>query len=70
MKIPPRTMFLSQVVATTFSCFIQIVVLNLSLKNIPDVCEHHQVDHFTCPGGRVFFAGKSCQDWALLFSDT
>lgn len=58
MKIPPRTMFLSQVVATTFSCFIQIVVLNLSLNHIPDVCEQHQVDHFTCPGGRVFFAGK------------
>ncbi|KAG7436286.1 Sexual differentiation process protein isp4 [Fusarium oxysporum f. sp. raphani] len=64
MKIPPRTMFLSQVVATTFSCFIQIVVLNLSLKNIPDVCEHHQVDHFTCPGGRVFFAASII--WGLL----
>ncbi|KAL6356154.1 hypothetical protein LRP88_09745 [Fusarium phalaenopsidis] len=37
MKIPPRTMFLTQVVATTFSCFIQIVVLNLALNNIEDV---------------------------------
>ncbi|KAJ4268685.1 hypothetical protein NW762_002752 [Fusarium torreyae] len=64
MKIPPRTMFLSQVVATTFSCFIQIVVLNLSLNNIPDVCEQHQVDHFTCPGGRVFFAASII--WGLL----
>ncbi|KAF4969778.1 hypothetical protein FSARC_3055 [Fusarium sarcochroum] len=64
MKIPPRTMFLCQVVATTFSCFIQIVVLNLSLNNIPDVCEQHQVDHFTCPGGRVFFAASII--WGLL----
>ncbi|KAG5659026.1 hypothetical protein KAF25_007579 [Fusarium avenaceum] len=64
MKIPPRTMFLSQVVATTFSCFIQIVVLNLSLNNIPNVCEQHQVDHFTCPGGRVFFAASII--WGLL----
>ncbi|KPA45369.1 opt family small oligopeptide transporter [Fusarium langsethiae] len=64
MKIPPRTMFLSQVIATTFSCFIQIVVLNLSLNNIPDVCEQHQVDHFTCPGGRVFFAASII--WGLL----
>ncbi|KAF5639845.1 sexual differentiation process isp4 [Fusarium sp. NRRL 52700] len=63
MKIPPRTMFLSQVVATTFSCFIQIIVLNLSLKNIPNVCEQ-QVDHFTCPGGRVFFAASVI--WGLL----
>ncbi|KAF5532718.1 sexual differentiation process isp4 [Fusarium mexicanum] len=64
MKIPPRTMFLSQVVATTFSCFIQIVVLNLSLKRIPQVCTHEQVDHFTCPGGRVFFAASVI--WGLL----
>ena len=59
MKIPPRTMFMSQVVATTFSCFIQIMVLNYALKNIPDVCTPMQTDHFTCPGGRVFFSGKS-----------
>ncbi|RSM04136.1 hypothetical protein CDV31_010189 [Fusarium ambrosium] len=64
MKIPPRTMFLTQVVATTFSCFIQIVVLNLALNNIEDVCEPHQADHFTCPGGRVFFAASII--WGLL----
>lgn len=57
-------MFLSQVVATTFSCFIQIIVLNLSLKNIEDVCELHQEDHFTCPGGRVFFSASII--WGLL----
>jgi hypothetical protein len=59
MKIEPRTMFLAQVVATTFSCFIQIFVLNLSLNGIDQVCEAHQPDRFTCPNGRVFFAGKS-----------
>lgn len=59
MKIPPRTMFWAQVVATTFSCFIQIVVLNTALSTIPDVCDQHQKDRFTCPGGRVFFAGMS-----------
>lgn len=58
MKIPPRTMFMAQVVATTFSCFIQVIVLNYALKNIPNVCEPTQPDHFTCPGGRVFFSGK------------
>lgn len=59
MKIPPRTMFWSQVVATTVSCFVQIAVLNLALANIEDVCDIHQRDQFTCPGGRVFFAGAS-----------
>lgn len=58
MKIPPRTMFMAQVVATTFSCFIQIFVLNLALNHIPNVCEDHQENKFTCPGGHVFFAGK------------
>lgn len=59
MKIPPRTMFMSQVVATTFSCFIQIAVLNSALKAIPEVCTTTQREHFTCPGGKVFFSGKT-----------
>lgn len=59
MKIPPRTMFMCQVVATTFSCIIQIVVLNYSLDNIHGVCTPRQPEHFTCPGGRVFFSGRS-----------
>lgn len=67
MKIPPRTMFLAQVVATTFSCFIQIIVLNLSLTHIPNVCEPDQPDHFTCPGGRVFFAASVI--WGLIGPD-
>jgi hypothetical protein len=53
-------MFMAQVVATTFSCFIQIMVLNLALNNIDQVCELHQPDRFTCPGGRVFFSGENC----------
>ncbi|KAG5981536.1 hypothetical protein E4U55_002840 [Claviceps digitariae] len=67
MKIPPRTMFWAQVVATTFSCFIQIIVLNLALAHIPDVCEKHQRDHFTCPGGRVFYAASVI--WGLIGPD-
>ena len=67
MKIPPRTMFLAQVVATTFSCFIQIAVLNFALDNIKGVCEPDQPDHFTCPGGRVFFAASVI--WGLIGPD-
>lgn len=58
MKIPPRTMFTSQVVATTVSCFVQIAVLNYALHSIDGVCTRDQTEHFTCPGGRVFFSGK------------
>ncbi|RYP64008.1 hypothetical protein DL771_008979 [Monosporascus sp. 5C6A] len=64
MKIPPRTMFMCQVVATTFSCFIQIAVLNLALKSIDGVCEVAQPERFTCPGGRVFFSASVI--WGLI----
>ncbi|KAK6216166.1 hypothetical protein LQW54_003740 [Pestalotiopsis sp. IQ-011] len=64
MKIPPRTMFMSQVVATTFSCFIQIVVLNFALNHIDGVCTPTQPEHFTCPGGRVFFSASVI--WGLI----
>ncbi|KAH7413044.1 small oligopeptide transporter-like protein [Cadophora sp. MPI-SDFR-AT-0126] len=64
MKIPPRTMFMAQVVATTLSCFIQIAVLNFALTNIKDVCTPHQPQHFTCPGGRVFFSASVI--WGLI----
>lgn len=64
MKIPPRTMFMAQVVATTFSCFIQIVTLNYALKTIPGVCTPTQPEHFTCPGGRVFFSASVI--WGLI----
>ncbi|KAK4157987.1 OPT oligopeptide transporter protein-domain-containing protein [Chaetomidium leptoderma] len=64
MKIPPRTMFMAQVVATTFSCFVQVIVLNYALKTIPGVCEPTQPDRFTCPGGRVFFSASVI--WGLI----
>ncbi|KAB5570146.1 OPT family small oligopeptide transporter [Coniochaeta sp. 2T2.1] len=64
MKIPPRTMFTSQVVATTVSCFIQIAVLNYALGSIDGVCTREQPEHFTCPGGRVFFSASVI--WGLI----
>ncbi|KAG6025820.1 hypothetical protein E4U41_001447 [Claviceps citrina] len=67
MKIPPRTMFWAQVVATTLSCLVQIIVLNLALAHIPDVCDEHQRDRFTCPGGRVFYAASVI--WGLIGPD-
>ncbi|TQV99949.1 small oligopeptide transporter, OPT family [Cordyceps javanica] len=54
MKVPPRTMFLAQVVATTVSCFVQIIVLNLALSSIDDVCDIHQRDRFTCPASIIW----------------
>ncbi|KAI1324286.1 OPT oligopeptide transporter protein-domain-containing protein [Xylariaceae sp. FL0255] len=64
MKIPPRTMFIAQVVATTLSCFIQVGVLNFALTNIDGICDLTQPQRFTCPGGRVFFSASVI--WGLL----
>jgi OPT family small oligopeptide transporter len=64
MKIPPRTMFTAQVVATILSCFIQVFVLNFSMSNIKDVCQITQKQHFTCPGAKVFFSASVI--WGLL----
>ncbi|KAJ4860373.1 OPT oligopeptide transporter protein domain-containing protein [Trichoderma breve] len=64
MKIPPRTMFMAQVVATTYSCVIQVLVLNLALNSIENVCDDQQEDHFTCPGGRVFYSASVI--WGLI----
>ncbi|KAH8165813.1 hypothetical protein CIB48_g2426 [Xylaria polymorpha] len=64
MKIPPRTMFMAQVVATTISCFIQVIVLNFALNNIDGVCDITQPQRFTCPGGRTFFSASVI--WGLI----
>lgn len=48
---------MAQVVATTYSCIIQVLVLNTALSIIPDVCDEQQPERFTCPGGRVFYSG-------------
>ncbi|KAI1128538.1 OPT oligopeptide transporter protein-domain-containing protein [Nemania abortiva] len=64
MKIPPRTMFTAQVVATTISCFVQVFVLNFALANIDGICEITQPQRFTCPGGRIFFSASVI--WGLI----
>ncbi|KAI1435489.1 OPT oligopeptide transporter protein-domain-containing protein [Xylaria sp. CBS 124048] len=64
MKIPPRTMFMAQVTATTVSCIIQVFVLNFALTSIDGVCDMTQPQRFSCPGGRVFFSASVI--WGLI----
>ncbi|KAI0440012.1 OPT family small oligopeptide transporter [Xylaria telfairii] len=56
MKVPPRTMFWSQLVASVWSAIVQIAVMNWALGNIPEICSNRQPDGYTCPGGRLFFS--------------
>ena len=58
MKVPPRITFTCQIVATIWSCFVQIATLDWALANIPHACELKQANHFTCPNGRSFFSSS------------
>lgn len=58
MKVPPRVMFTSQLIASLWSAVVQIAVMNWALGNIPHVCEADQANNYTCPGGRVFYTAS------------
>ena len=55
MKIPPRTLFWGQLVASVWSCFVQVGVLFWAFANIDNICDKEQHSKFTCPNGRMFF---------------
>jgi OPT family small oligopeptide transporter len=54
MKIPPRTMFNIQVVASFVSCIVVTSAQDWMLANIEDMCTPHQKNGFRCPGTTVF----------------
>ncbi|KAJ9136480.1 OPT-domain-containing protein [Pleurostoma richardsiae] len=58
MKIPPRTLFWVQMVATIVSSITQILVLNWMFVNVPGICTTEAVNGFTCPIARVHFNGS------------
>ena len=64
MKVPPRLLFSAQTIATIWSCFVQIAVLQWALATIENVCDRHQANNYTCPGGRVFFNASVI--WGLI----
>lgn len=58
MKIPPRTLFWTQVVATVWASVVEVAVMNWTLANIKDVCTKQAEDSFSCPGARVFYTAS------------
>ncbi|KAH6721482.1 OPT family small oligopeptide transporter [Leptodontidium sp. MPI-SDFR-AT-0119] len=58
MKIPPKTVFSCQIVASIWACFVQIAVMNWTLGAIDGVCSPTQAAHFTCPNGKTFFSSS------------
>ena len=64
MKIPPRILFVLQLVATIVSSLTQIGVLNWMLSNIEGICTPAGLNGFTCPIARVHFNGSIL--WGLV----
>ncbi|KII89388.1 hypothetical protein PLICRDRAFT_41036 [Plicaturopsis crispa FD-325 SS-3] len=64
MKIPPRPMFWSQVLATVVAGTTQLGVQAWMFTNIPDMCTPKQKDGFTCPNTEVF--GTASIIWGVI----
>ena len=54
MKIPPRPMFLCQLVSTIVAGTVQLCVQAWMFSNIEDICSPDQKDGFICPSSNVF----------------
>ncbi|KAL4071896.1 OPT oligopeptide transporter [Scleroderma citrinum] len=64
MKIPPRTMFWAQVVATVVAGTVQLGVQAWMFTNIPDMCSPKQKNGFICPSTEVF--GTASIIWGVI----
>lgn len=65
LKLPPRTMFFGQLIATLWSCVVQTAVFFWAFSGVfPDMCSSDQVSKFNCPGGRVFYNASVI--WGLI----
>ncbi|KZO90420.1 OPT oligopeptide transporter [Calocera viscosa TUFC12733] len=58
MKIPPRMMFSTQVVATLIGGILSVVVQDWTFANVVGLCTPTQADNFTCPGIEIFGAAS------------
>ncbi|KAJ8764821.1 hypothetical protein K2173_010286 [Erythroxylum novogranatense] len=65
MKIPPRTMFLAQVVGTVIACLTYLVTAWWLMETIPDICDTTASNSvWTCPGDTVFYDASVI--WGLI----
>ncbi|CAE6466178.1 unnamed protein product [Rhizoctonia solani] len=64
MKIPPRPMFVAQVVATVIAGTTQLGVQAWMFTNIAGMCSEDQPDGFICPGTQVF--GTASIIWGVI----
>ncbi|XP_004502063.1 oligopeptide transporter 7-like [Cicer arietinum] len=63
MKIPPRTMFMAQVVGTLIAALVYLSTAWWLLGSIPDICKDTS-SVWTCPGDTVFYDASVI--WGLI----
>ncbi|KAK0593670.1 hypothetical protein LWI29_036988 [Acer saccharum] len=67
MKIPPRAMFMAQVVGTVVAVFVYTITAWWLMGEIPHLCDTSMLPHdspWTCPMDRVFFDASVI--WGLV----
>ncbi|KAL5719026.1 OPT superfamily [Ranunculus cassubicifolius] len=67
MKIPPRTMFMAQVVGTVVAGFVYLGTSWWLITSIPDICDKALLpanSQWTCPGDHVFYDASVI--WGLV----
>ncbi|KAL5076190.1 hypothetical protein RYX36_015174 [Vicia faba] len=63
MKIPPRTMFMAQVVGTLIAGLVYLSTAWWLMESIPDICKDTS-SVWTCPGDTVFYDASVI--WGLI----
>lgn len=64
LKIPPRTLFVAQGLATILGALTQAGVTLWMLGHIADICASDQPDGFSCPNGRTVYSSSVI--WGLV----
>jgi len=64
MKIPPRSMFWAQVIASIIAGTVQLGVQAWMFTNIPMMCDPDQKDGFICPSTETF--GTASIIWGVI----
>lgn len=67
MKIPPRAMFMAQVVGTIIAAFVHLGTAWWLMNTIPDICDRALLpadSPWTCPGDHVFYDASVI--WGLV----
>ncbi|KAI4864147.1 small oligopeptide transporter [Hypoxylon rubiginosum] len=64
LKIPPRTLFWAQGIATVLGALTQVGVTLWMLGNVPGICSEDQPNGFSCPIGRTVYSSSVI--WGLV----